>query len=88
MCISHTASPTPLLTDVLWNKEGTLLPAPRLTANPVKVLSDSWPMACASFSGPPRPLLFLLLLKLLMIVDKLIVVEYDKVRGITVVFTV
>lgn len=85
MCISDTANPTSLLTDVLWNKQGTLLPAPRLTANPVQVLSDFWPITCVSFASPP-PLL--LLLNLLMAVDKLIVVEYDRIGRNTVVFTV
>lgn len=68
VCISNTASPTPLLTDALWNKEGTLLTAPGPTANHVRVVPASWPITCLSCSGLP-PLL--LLMKVPMVVDKL-----------------
>lgn len=56
VCISNTPSPTLLLTDALWNKEGALLAAQRLTANHVIVIPASWPIMCLSCSGFPPPL--------------------------------
>lgn len=79
VCISNTASPTPLLTDAVWNKEGTLLAAPRLTANHVTVVSASWPITCLSCSGLP-PLL--LPLKVPMVVDKLGKTGEERGRGL------